>query len=200
MAQQINLHSPILLRPRLYFSAWAMAQALAALLLGLLLLAGWASHGTSRLRAELSSTAAAQSAERQRLQSELAQRPAAAKDTAALEQDLAQARLALAARQKLVDELTGPGTDSSRAAVLRLLAQTAPERLWLTEVRLADRHFELAGVTLQPEALRPWLQALMQQPAFAGLALRSVVVEGTEPMAGSAAWSFRVAGHRGDAP
>ena len=200
MAHQINLHSPILLQPLRHFSALAMAQALAALLVGLLLLSAWASHSTTRLRDELSSTTAAHRSELQHLQATLGQRPAPVKDTTALEQELAQAALALATRRQLLDDLAGPGAEASRAAVLRRLAQTAPERLWLTEVRLADRRLELAGVTLQPEALRPWLDTLMQDSVFAGLAVRSVAVESAEPTAAGAAWAFRVVAQRGDTP
>lgn len=195
MAQQINLFSPILLQPRRYFSAVAMLQALATLVLGLLALGAWVEHGTAQQRRELATITAAQSAERQRLQSELAGRTGAPADTRALEQEKAQAVQAVAERQRLLAELATPTAAASRAAVLRLIAQTAPSALWLTEVRLAADRLELAGVSLQPEQLRPWLAQLLAQPALGGLALRSVAVEAADPSTRDhrePAWTFRV--------
>lgn len=204
MAQQINLYSPILLQPKRYFSALAMLQALAALLLGLLALGGWAEHRTAQQRSELATTTAAQSADRQRLQAELAGKPAAPKDNTALEQELAQARQAVAERQRLLADLAQPAAHSSRAGLLRLIAQTAPSALWLTEVRLSEGRLELAGISLQPEQLRPWFAQLLAQPALQGLALRTVVVDATDAATRDSrepGWSFRmVAQSRDDAP
>jgi Tfp pilus assembly protein PilN len=197
MAQQINLYSPILLQPKRYFSALAMLQALAALLLGLLALGAWVETATAQQRRELATTTTAQSADRQRLQAELGAKPAAPKDTSALEQELVQTRQAVQDRQRLLSDLATPGSTNSRAALLRVIAQTAPEKLWLTEVRLAEGRLELAGISLQPEQLRPWFALLLSQPAMQGLALRTVVVEAAESDTGTAQgrdprWSFRM--------
>lgn len=207
MAQQINLYSPILLQPRRYFSALAMLQALGALLLGLLALGAWVEHSTAQQRRELATTTTAQAAEQQRLQAELAGRAATPKDNSALEQELAQARQAVAARQRLLADWAAPASGGSRAAVLRLIAQTAPTQLWLTEVRVSDERLELAGVSLQPEQLRPWLGQLMAHPALQGLRLRTVVVDANEASsdatgrgARETSWAFRVVAQTGEAP
>jgi len=197
MAQQINLYSPILLQPRRMFSARTMLQALGALLAGLVLLGAWVEYSTTQQRRELAATTAAQTADRQRLQAELAKRPATPKDNSALEQELVQARQAVADRQHLLGELTSPQAHASRAAVLRLIAQTAPDQLWLTDVRLADGRLDLAGTSLQPEQLRPWFAHLLAQPALQGLVLRSVAVDAADgardaPDARAMAWSFRL--------
>jgi len=195
MAQQINLYSPILLQPKRYFSALAMLQALGALLLGLLTLGGWVEFNTAQQQRELATTTAAQAAERQRLQAELASRPTAAKDTSALEQELVQARQAVAERQHLLAELSSPATSISRAGLLRLIAQTAPDKLWLTEVLLSEGRMELAGVSLQPEQLRPWIARLLEQPALQGLLLRTVAVDAADAAARDSremSWSFRI--------
>jgi Tfp pilus assembly protein PilN len=197
MAQQINLYSPILLTPRRYFSALAMTQALAALLLGLLLMCGWSVQSTQALRDSVASATAADSQERQRLAAELARRPAAPRDSTALEQELVQARRQLAERQAVLAEIghAPGGSAAARSALLRLLAQTLPASAWLTEVRLADGRVELLGQTLRPEELRPWLATLAQQPALAGQTLRAVKVErrdGSEPDA----WAFHIVSGR----
>lgn len=206
MPQQINLYNPILLARKRYFSALAMGQALAVLLLGLAALGGWSVLATRQLRLDLASATAADAQEKQRLDAALARRPALPKDTTALEQQLAQAQQQLGERQRLLAELV-PGIGAAaaqRSGTLQLLAQTVPSTVWLTEVRLADGRVELAGLTLEPEALRPWLAALSSQPALAGLALRTVKVERREPgdgasagaSVGSEAWRFRVVSGR----
>ena len=196
MAQQINLYSPILLAPRRYFSALAMLQALAALAVGLLGLSLWSVSHTQGLRRDLASTVAADSAEQQRLQAALAARPAAPTNVSALEQELAQARRQVNDRETLLASLSAPapGSRTSRSTLLRVLAQTLPASAWLTEVKLLDGRVELAGATLQPEALRPWLDHLSAHPALAGQSLEAVKVERRDPDAGPGreSWTFHV--------
>lgn len=197
MAQQINLYSPILLAPRRYFSALAMVQALAVLVLGLVGLGAWSVHSTLQLRQNLASATNSHEAEKQRLAQRIAQRSPAPKDLTALQQELAQAHQQLAQRQLLLAELS-PAADAAgaqRSALLKLLAQTVPAPVWLTQVRMADGRVELEGLTLQPEALQPWLAALSAHAALAGQALRAVKVERREGADGDA-WRFRVLSSR----
>ncbi len=198
MAQQINFYTPILLTPKRYFSAFAMLQALLALALGLVAFSIWAEWSTAKLRGEGAQAARAYQAEKRRLTQALASRPAA-RDTTALQQELAQARKALQDRQWMLDEWvpSAGSAGASRAELLRTLAQTLPEPVWLTEVRLSEGRVEIAGLTLQPEALRPWLDRLAAQPLWAGMTLSAVKVERSEtPAGGPEAWSFRVVSGR----
>lgn len=198
MAQQINFYTPILMTPKRYFSAFAMLQALLALALGLLAFAVWAEWSTDKLRREGAVAARAYQAEKQRLTQALAGRPVA-RDTAALQLELTAARKALQDKQLMLDELA-PAADAggaSRAELLHALAQTVPEPVWLTEVRLGEGRVEVAGMTLQPEALRPWLDRLAALPALEGLTLRAVKVERSVTSAGSPdTWTFRVTSGR----
>jgi Tfp pilus assembly protein PilN len=199
MAQQINLYSPILLAPRRHFSARAMVQALA--LFGALLVAasGWTIASTASLRREMQRGVQAQTAERERLVQAIAARPSAS--GAALEQELAQLRQTVAQRQILLDELTRGRVFEGRshAAVLRLVAQTVPPPVWLTELHASEGRLELVGLTLQPEALQSWLRRLAEDPLTAGQRLAAVKVErvpaqradGRVP-AGVEAWSFQL--------
>lgn len=194
MAQQINLYSPILLTPKRYFSALAMAQALAALALGLVAFGTWTTLSTAKLKADLAASGAAAQQQKAALAAALAAQPALPASPAALEQELTQARQRLAERRALLAELNppeGPG----HAALLRMLARTAPATLWLTEVRRQDGRIELAGLTEQPEALRPWLATLSADPLFEGTTLRAVKVERGDGEARDA-WRFRVVSSR----
>jgi Tfp pilus assembly protein PilN len=196
MAQQINLFSPILLAPRRHFSAFAMLQGLGVLCVVLFALCAWVLASSSSLRRELQSAERAQAAERDRLTKALAV-PAAASGVA-LEQELVAARQSLATRRALLDELTrGRSLEGrSHASMLRMVAQTAPAALWLTEVRLVDGRLELKGKTLQPEALRPWITQLAQHPLTADQRLAAMKVERDAApgpaTAAAPAWSFQL--------
>ena len=202
MPQQINLYSPILLTPKRYFSALAMGQALAVFTAALLVLSAWSAFRTATLQRDLQSSTQAQDSERQRLKAALATLPAVT-SPAALEQELAAERRLLAERQQMLAELSrGLVTEGrSHSAWLRLLAQTVPAPVWLTEVKLAENRVELTGATLQPDALRPWLARLGAHPLAAGRSFTALKVErqdagaasGTAATTATETWVFQVA-------
>ena len=195
MAQQINLHSPILLAPRRYFSALAMVQALAALAVGLAGLCAWTLNSTQTLKRDLQSASAAHGAERQRLSGMLAQRPARASDSAILQEVAAEERLLAERRRQRDGQMQGLALEGrSHSAWLRLLAQTVPGPVWLTEVKLGDKGVQISGQTRQPEALRPWLVTLSGHPLAGGHAFAAVQVERGTAASGNELWSFQVAG------
>ena len=208
MAQQINLYSPIFLAPQRHFSALAMAQALGAVALALVALCAWAQWSSRSLRGELQGTLQAHRVEREQLQAALAERSNTGNGVA-LEQELARLRADIGRRHRVLDELSrglaAPGR--SHAAILRLVAETVPPPVWLTELKLVDGRLELAGLTLQPEALQPWLAQLSANPLTAGQQLAAVKVERGgatgSPAAAAAqldAWSFAVVSARPAAP
>lgn len=186
MPQQINLFQPVLLAPRRHFPARAMAQALGLWLVALLALAGWASWRTQALEAELATARAAHAGESASLQQALAARGGAA-DPAALVQEIAALDARLSARRQWLG-----GDDSGRtpSGLLIRVAQTVPPPVWLQELRWRPDQIELAGHTLRPEALQPWLAAL-------GPAARALKVERRSSSDGAAApvdgtvWAFR---------
>jgi len=206
MTQQINLYSPILLAPRRHFSARAMLQSLALLMVALVGLSLWSVNQTQGLKRNLASATAAEQAEHQRLSAALAARPTTPVNTSALEQELAQAHKQLADKELLLAELAPAAAHAqdSRSALLRVLARTVPAPVWLTEVKLVDGRVELAGATQQPEALRPWLEQLAAQPALAGQSLQALRVERSDAGAsagrdGRELWTFRVVSSRSGA-
>lgn len=204
MAQQINLYNPILLAQRRYFSARAMAHAILVFAVLLALACAWVLASAAMLRRELQGSTQAQASERQRLTQALAAEPAAS--GAALEQELAQAQLAVARQRALLDELSRGRLleGRSHAAMLRMVAQTVPPSVWLTDIRLVEDRLELGGLALQPDALRPWLTRLAQHPLLADQRLAAVKLERVTAGAGAGAgamgsmlpgttaWSFQL--------
>lgn len=195
MAQQINLYNPILLTPKRYFSTLAIVQALGLLVAGLAAFSCWSTWSTWRLERDLAAASAVNEAEKALLTGQLAQRPVLPTNTAALEQQLQQAKALLADRRAVFDALDSQhgGAGHAQADLLRHLAQTVPAAVWLTEVRRTEGRLEIAGATLQPEQLQPWLARLVAHPGLAGQALRAVaVVRSEDALPGSEAWTFRI--------
>ncbi len=203
MAQHINLYSPILLSKKRYFSALALAQALLVIAVGIVALSTWTVLQNNAVRAELQLTERNNVAERTQLMTAIAANPALATDTTALEQTLKTLQAAVEQREQTLAELTdGLVTDGrSHSAMLRLVAETVPGPVWLTQVRLSSGRLEVAGMTLEPAALRPWIQQLSADPLLAGQQLGTVQVEraeaatpGARPLPqGLEAWVFRLA-------
>ncbi len=197
MAQQINLYSPILMAPRRYFSALAMLQLLAFLAMVLAAACAWAVWSTGALRQELQASTAIQATEHAQLTRELAVLAPKPDGGAALEQEITALRSALAEQQRKIEELLRGRVIEGRshAAMLKLVAQTVPVPVWLTDLRLLEGRLELTGMTLQPQALQPWLADLAKHPLTAGQRLAAVKVErnvGAPIPPGVEAWSFNV--------
>lgn len=188
MARQINLYQPVLLTQRRRFSARNMAWALLLLALALALLSGYSWQATQALQAQLGATLRAGQDERARLEQALAQAPGG--DTTALQQQLEQARRALAEREALLQELGASG-QAARSELLVMLARTLPASAWLTEVELGEDRIALSGLARQPEALRGWLSQLQAEPSLRGLPLRAVKVE-RKDVPGGEAWAFEL--------
>lgn len=189
MAQQINLYSPILLSTKRYFSALAMAQALAVIAVGAAALCVWTLVQTRSLRDDLQKTERSNTTEKQLLMNAIASNPGLNTNTTALEQNLKALAQTTALRRQTLAELTR-GTVSeghSHSAMLRLVASTVPPPVWLTEVSLAEGRLEISGMTLEPAALRPWIAQLAADPQLAGQQLATVRVERASPLAPGAA-------------
>jgi len=209
MAQQINLHSPILLSTKRYFSALAMAKGLVAIAIGAAALCAWMTIQTQALRKDLLATERSNVSEKQLLMNAIAINPALGTSTTALEQNLKALEQTSARRREALAELTR-GTvreGRSHSALLRLVANTVPQPVWLTEVNGAAGRLEISGMTLDPSVLRPWIAQLAADPQLAGQQLATVHVERANPLAPGAvrpigvpalnrnleAWAFTIA-------
>lgn len=193
MPRQINLYSPSLREPQRHFAVPAMLRALAVYGVALVGLCSWAVWRSADLRNDLASTDASYRREQQRLGSALAAVPAP-NDTAALSQELAQAQQALAQqRETLAQRREAALNDGARpVAWLQLLSRSTPAAVWVTQVNSAGPRVEIAGYTLQPEALRPWLAHLSTEAPSGARALTAVALQRESGLPVGEAWSFRV--------
>ena len=180
MPQQINLFTPILLTQKRYFSAQAMALALMVFLAlgGFLCAYGvWSLNASSEaLKRELT----ARATERELLQNAIKTRGAnAAPSLETVLKGLIVAEGELQQREALLDELRRglvvPG--GGHAARMRLVAQSIPAAVWITEILADDRQLEVHGFTGEPSTLNEWVARLGQSPLLKGQSLAAVKVE-----------------------
>lgn len=188
MAQQINLLTPILLKPRRHFTATAMAQALGLILAGSLLLAGWIHGRAEQRRVEFRERQQALQTEQQALSRSLAGLPATT-DLKALESQIKVLKEQQQGQAELLQSLrSGQQVAGERHSdLLALIAGTVPASVWLQGLRWQSGQLELNGGTLDPAALRAWLaqlqgQALLHRVVMAELKLEMV----SAPQAGNA--------------
>jgi len=218
MAQQINLHTPILLQPRKQFSAAAMLRALATLALALLGLGLWMGLQNRGLQHEAEQTEARQRAERDQLtrgltaQKQRVDPATLQQQLRGLEQEVAQQKLTLA---ELERGRAHPGW--AHSDLLALVAHTVPPAAWVTDLRFSPERIEISGMTLEPAALQTWIAQLSRSQALRGRPLAEVRVEEVgrggaglrasgQPDAMRPAalpigqgWAFRIAADRTDA-
>ena len=188
MVQQINLLTPILLKPKRYFSALAMAQALGLLLVAGLIFWAWLSLQARQATADFMTAQARSAQEQQRLAQALIDLPRSlnsAQMTQQTTQQLAQLDQDNKQQQQLANALNGglAPAGARHSDVLRVLAQSVPAGIWLSELRWqagADSQhgsLMLSGATLSPAALQQWLQSLGRQALLAPLPLATVKLE-----------------------
>lgn len=180
MAQQINLLTPILLKPRRHFTATAMAQSLGLILVGSLVLAGWIQGRADQRRSEYQQRRQALQLEQQALSRSLAGLPAAT-DLKAIESQIKVLKQQQQSQGELLLSLkSGHQVSGERHSdLLALIATTVPSSVWLQGLRWQAGQLELSGGTLDPSALRAWLarlqtQALLHKVSMAELKLEMV--------------------------
>jgi Tfp pilus assembly protein PilN len=157
MPQQINLHHPLLLAPRRHLQARTIAMALGLWVLALLALAGWTRWRTAALTDEFALASRQHAAQKAQLAQAQAARQAALGSPAALKEEAARLEVRLAERRHLLALLEGGDASRSPTVLLRELSEELPPPVWLTEIRWSPMGVELAGRTLQPEALQAWI-------------------------------------------
>lgn len=178
MAQQINLLTPILLKPRRHFTAAAMVQALALILFGSLVLAAWITSRADQRRTEFQQSLQALQAEQAALNRSLTSLPGAT-DLKAIEAQIATLKQQQQSQAELLQSLASGHQPAGRrhSDLLGLLADTVPSSVWLQSLRWQSGQLELSGGTLDPAALRSWLAQLQSQPLLHKVALAEVKIE-----------------------
>lgn len=180
MPQQINLCTPVLQTQRRAFSALAVMQALGLFLVLGAALAGylaWSLHETSE---SLRRTMAGNQRERESLLVAIAAHGSRRGPTPeALALELQALRVRLQQREGLLTELRrGRLVDGlGHAERLRLVAQTIPAQVWVTQVVGEDHLLEVQGYALEPADLNDWIARLGAHPLLAGQSLSTVKVE-----------------------
>ena len=155
-----------------------MLQSLGLLLLAGLAFALWLSLQAKKSNTEFVAAQARSVAEQQRLVQALALLPPTI-NAAKLQQRISQLDEDNQQLQQTLDALTsGVAPEGARHSdLLRLLAQSVPPSIWLSDLRWQAGRLELSGATLEPAALQRWLNSLAQQPLLAALRLGTVKIE-----------------------
>lgn len=184
MAQQVNLCLPILRKQKSSFTAQTLALALAILLfVGGALGAIWV-WNLNQASASLKATLVTQTQQLESLRAALAKSQGIlAPGQTAAEQDLAQHRVHLAQRAKVLAALQQghiqPGF--GHAARLQLVAQTIPSAAWVSQINADERTLEVVGYTLEPAVLTVWVNRLAESPLLKGQSLSTVKVDSVKP-------------------
>jgi Tfp pilus assembly protein PilN len=192
MPQQINLFTPILLTQKRYFSSQAMALALLVFLVlgGALCAYGvWSLNSSSEL---LKQELTARSAERESLQNAIkASKSASTPNLDAVLKELKTTETDLQQREALLVDLQRGlvPVGGGHAARMRLIAQSIPTAVWITQILADDRQLEVSGFTAEPSALNEWVARLGQSPLLEGQSLSAVKVERSQ-VDGTNLWAF----------
>jgi hypothetical protein len=180
MPQQINLCTPILLKPKHYFSAQTMVQTLAVFLVfGGALSGAWV-WNLQQTAAEFSRIMVTQSTEIESLNAAiLRSRAAAAPADPALVAQLQGKRISVQQREKLLEALQQGMLEPGWGHSDRLLwvARSIPRPVWLSDITIDKDRFDVTGFTLEPAALNEWVGKLSASPLMSGLQLATVRVE-----------------------
>jgi Tfp pilus assembly protein PilN len=202
MPQQINLCTPMLLPQKRPFAANTMVMALAAfLIVGGGLCAYWVSSlnsSSQSLQTNLNSL----NRDRESLVAVIKSQQAVTGGKVVdpnLEMELLQAQLVQ--RERLLTEMRrgllieGQG----HAARLRLVAETIPSQVWVTELVADEYQMEVRGYTFVPSALNDWVARLAINPVLEGQTLSAINVARVNTPAPNTAVSSATAGD-GNAP
>jgi Tfp pilus assembly protein PilN len=192
MPQQINLYTPILLTQKQYFSSRSMALALLVFVVLGGALCSYQVWSLNESSESLTRELTQRGAEREMLLNAIKTRKVdAAPSVDVALRELKAAEAELQKREALLEDLRRGLVVAERghAARMRLVAQSIPAAVWLTEIFADDRRLEVHGFTKEPSTLNEWVARLGQSPLLKGQSLVAVKVE--RSMAdGGPVWSF----------
>lgn len=170
MAQQVNLFNPVFLKQKRYFSAVAMAQAVALIVLGVLVIYAVQVRQTRALERVAVET-------QRQLDERKAQIAGFARKTSvdgskALAAELQASEARLVERRSLLDDVrTGVGGDArGYSRYLAALARANTGGVWLIGVEVGGKSGDLVikGRALESALVPAYIDALKRQPPFAG--------------------------------
>jgi hypothetical protein len=190
MSQQINLFNPALLKQKEVFTARTMAGALALLLVGGVLLAGYTRYALAQLEAEARSTSTRLEKAKSRqntAQSEFAPR----QKSQALEAQITQTQLKLRSLHEIevILQKGGLGNTGGFADYFKALARQSRGELWLTGVTIEDGGTQLGlqGRALEANYVPAYITRLTREPVMQGKSFGSLQIREPAPVAPGAA-------------
>ena len=170
MSQQINLFNPIFLKQKKYFSAAKMAQALALLVLGALVLYVYAVFETRGLDKSLAEADQRLKERREQVAKFVREFPPRGQSKL-VEDELARADARLKSRREmLVGITTGvSGNAEGYSGLMTAFARQATNGVWLTGFSVgAASELTIKGRVLDAELLPTYLQALKREDTIRG--------------------------------
>lgn len=177
MSQQINLFNPIFLKQKKYFSALAMMQALALVLVGSLVVAGYAYYQVASLGKEGVATKGRLITTKQRLDA-IKTQYAPATTNAGLQEQIKKAEAEVQALQQVSDILQKSefGNTKGYSEYLAAFSRQITEGIWLTGLSLqgAGNEIALHGRTLQPDLVPAYITRLGREPVMQGKSFASL--------------------------
>lgn len=168
MSQQINLASPLLLKPRYAFGLREIALGVAAALAAMLVWSAYLGYRAGELEAQAVAIEARQAASQQTLDQLTAHAgrrasPLLTERIKTAEAQIAQGEVLLSAINATLEQ-TSTGFASRMAA----LARSSFDGVWLTGLTLAHDHIELKGSVVEASLLTAYIDRLGKQAAFSG--------------------------------
>ncbi len=187
--RQINLLNPALMPAREIFSARLIVLWVFVAGMAMAVIAWWAVVETSRIKVEIAKQASRQIAEKARLTSVLGDSVAITtpQEVAAKEQEVRSQKTLLETRRVARDALKRGlvGDDGGPSALLRLVSQSIPPQVWVTEMRVSGNHMDIGGKTLDPLALDVWLERLLASNRLVSKPVPAVKLERVDAPAGA---------------
>lgn len=192
MSQQINLFNPVFLRQKKVFTARAMGQALAVLVLGMFLLSFMGQRQLVQLQNQADRQAAQLEDRKQRLATATTQFAPREKNPAVETQALeAEAQLTALRGVEGVLRRGDFGSTQGYAAYFRAFAREDMAGLWLTGVSIAGAGTEigLRGRALEPSLVPAYIGRLAKEDILRGRNFGSLQIGQPDVNAAAAAAS-----------
>ncbi len=184
MSQQINLFNPIFLKQKSYFSIATMLQSLGLIVLGTLLLYGYALYQVNQLEQQSADTARRYADDQNRL-SRYATEYSPQQANQALQEELKSAEAALAAQQYVISTLKGSALGNTRgySEYMRAFARQVVPGLWLTGFAITGdgAQMTLSGGVLRPGLLPKYIGRLNRENVMHGKTFASLQMQQPAP-------------------
>lgn len=183
MSQQINLFNPVFLKQAKYFSAVTMAQSLAVVFVGTLLIFAYSAYQNGVLEKTAQATADEVKQRRDQLLKFGAEYSGSG-SSKLLEEELARLEARLKTRQQLLSELKGGGdaSDEGFSGHMAALSRQSIQGVWLTGFLLGGTGSDvvLKGRALNAELVPTYLRSLGGSDTLRGRAVTDLKMAARE--------------------